>query len=675
MEEYDRVSRCKCNFKRNKTKCVRVRPDPDAQTAPFKRVKKRCTCGFRYNKPTDECIPSVIPKQVNVLHPLIEIERVGKHCPPTFNYNYKTKKCIKCPDGTRKYRNRCILIPTDDVVVQPKVQSVKIPDKVDDVVVQPKVPEKVEVVLPVPDLQEAAPAPYTLAEYVNAIEDAGKKIGDAKYRSGRYLIFVYIYLIRKYATECSIFRDAFHLSHTSVINYNIRTNEVDHASNLGHQMQQCILRGSELIFLTLWVYNDDPKHKSSHVNILIYRPFKKTIERYEPHGDETSIKNFNEYDLNIKLKQLFEEKVKDKLREYTPKYRTPYEICPNKHGFQGIENQLPSSAKESGYCQMWIMFMMETTLLNPTLNTVDIINRCFEIGKKNPQYFLNLIRGYSSQMAKEIQHFLGPDFDITSGSDEAHKKFKEMDVQKLIAETNAETNKRHKKLQPINEDTGNYTLTTADITDIDRKVKSLNLNYVAFYVRYLYHETNLIQRIDYTTTIKHARLKNSLLQRNIPWEMLMERIYNSFFIVQVDNATLNKCKYFLKFGECPKPYIQIHLKLPINRIEIMKQTKSKYALFHKFWKPFFDSDQMANFTKPFTPAIQATVHTAVKELTVPNLNKCISLMIYYLPTVPADKKEQFDAMSKKDKQNRLYLLLIHNNLTTINVLNWAAMFE
>ena len=63
------------------------------------------------------------------------------------------------------------------------------------------------------------------------------------------------------------------------------------------------------------------------------------------------------------------------------------------------------------------------------------------------------------------------------------------------------------------------------------------------------------------------------------------------------------------------------------------------------------------------------------DIPVPNLNKCISLMIYYLPTVPADKKEQFDAMSKKDKQNRLYLLLIRNNLTTNDILNWAAMFE
>ena len=102
--------------------------------------------------------------------------------------------------------------------------------------------------------------------------------------------------------------------------------------------------------------------REAHVNVIIYRPFKRVVERYEPHGQQTgwNSTNYDEYSVNVKLKELFEEKVSDVLGEYTPVYKTPYEICPMRpNGFQGIENLLPyDKKKENGYCQMWSMFLI-----------------------------------------------------------------------------------------------------------------------------------------------------------------------------------------------------------------------------------------------------------------------------------------------------------------------------
>ncbi len=652
MEEYDRVSRCKCNFKRNKTKCVRVRPDVTVETAPYKRVKPRCTCGFKYNKTTGDCIPSAaVANPVQVLHPLIEVERQGKKCPPTFTYNYKTKKCIKCPDGTKKYRNRCILLPTEEA---PKPTE-----------------DKAEVVLPAPDLPRAEPAPYTLLEYLNAIEESGKHATDVSYKAGRYMLFVYIYLLRKYATECSLFHDLFHLSHTAVLNYRINDDELTYPNNLGHQMQQCILRGSNLIFITLWIYRTKEEGGSSHVNILIYRPFKKTIERYEPHGQQTRIKDFKEYKLNASLKRLFEEQLAPKLMQWTPKYKTPYEICPISIGFQGIEGAIASSGQ--GYCQMWNMFMMETILLNPTLNTKDIIERCLDIGKRSPKYFKNVIRGYTFQISKEIQQFLGPEFDLKSGTEEARKKFKELDPHTLIMETLQQTNKRFKPRQPITEDDGGYSLTVADITEIEKQVDSLTEKNVCLYYSYIKHNF-IIKPSKLMRNIHPDSLKNAMLNKHITWENLMLRMYNTLFTSKMNDIEVNCSKYFLRYKAYPKTFIQTHLTMPVNTIEVMELAKQTYPFFHHFWEAVNSAQMLPELNAPLSEAMQKETYTEVKRMTVPQVNTSLSLMMYRKHTVPDNKTQQFNSISEKDKRDRLYMLLVHSNLTHANVLEWASMY-
>ena len=310
---------------------------------------------------------------------MIQVKRTTNKCPKTFKYNKKTDFCEKCPEGTRKVGQKCLLEPSDDI-----------PGK-----------ETENIVLPAPYAVKG----ISLKDLMNKLETIGKKNKDPSYSIGlNYMPFIYIYLIKKYATQCAILSSVNYT--TNALNYNVTTNTiVENISYLSHKLKECIERGTGIIFIPITLSDG----KSGHANLLIYRPFKKMVERYEPHGQKTRwpTAEYDEDKLNAKLTNFFKD-MNPVLGEYTPVFKTPHEICPrNLKGFQGIENLLPNNVKENGYCQLWSMFMMETILLNPTLNTEDIIEQCIHIGKEDPLYFKNVIRGYTQQIAKEMKIVLG----------------------------------------------------------------------------------------------------------------------------------------------------------------------------------------------------------------------------------------------------------------------------
>ena len=72
-------------------------------------------------------------------------------------------------------------------------------------------------------------------------------------------------------------------------------------------------------------------------------------------------------------------------------------------------------------------------------------------------------------------------YTLKSGTEEARNKFKELDPHTLIMETLQQTNKRFKPRQPITEDDGGYSLTVADITEIEKQVDALTEKNVCLY--------------------------------------------------------------------------------------------------------------------------------------------------------------------------------------------------
>jgi hypothetical protein len=580
------------------------------------------------------------PKPPEPIQQIIQIARTGNKCPATFHYEKSTKMCEKCPNGTRKVGRTCVLLPSDD----------------DD--------EKANapIVMPKPPPVNGEP----LNDFINRLEDVGKKVKDPIYRNGRYMAFVYIYLIKKYAASCSIFNDPFLLQQNSAaINYNIDAKSLTFPSKLAEQMRECVLRGSELIFITLYMY----AKKGAHVNLLIYRPFKKVVERYEPHGQETGWGGnvYSEYDLNKQLKELFEQRVQPIMKEYTPVYRTPYEICPNKNGFQGIENLLPPNQKEAGFCQMWTMFLMETILLNPTMNTQAIIEDCFKIGKNDPTYFKNLIRGYLQQVAREIKLYL-TQIKADIGTEEGYQALAQLNIEDLVNQTMAETKKQNKPLPPLG--VAPNSLTLDDVKELEKETKKLHANVLRRYFNFIH--LNRITNAVATGTTKEQKelLLKTMLSRTIKWSTLMDNIYNTYF-TELSALQIKKQDYFIRFKYYPSPNVDLSTVPIKNRMQLMTEAKAKYPNWHTYYEAITRAMEAPPVV--FGLKDKEKVDKDVKKLKPKQVSEFLYLLEYTLPS-KTFTGPMFDKKLENERVISLTKKLKDKNLHVINLEHWMSMF-
>jgi hypothetical protein len=79
----------------------------------------------------------------------------------------------------------------------------------------------------------------------------------------------------------------------------------------------------------------------------------------------------------------------------------PIDICPTKYpqtkGFQSLQSQLGKDLwgePYRGFCLMWSLFFIELVLMNPDKTTDEIITEALDIVKEDPEYLLQVIKGY-----------------------------------------------------------------------------------------------------------------------------------------------------------------------------------------------------------------------------------------------------------------------------------------
>ena len=417
-----------------------------------------------------------------------------------------------------------------------------------------------EIILP-----EPIPVEYDvpLKKVMDKLQRRGMDVTSPSYKAlGPYVKFIYAYFIRKYESPCFLYNDQT-FKHRAVLHYDVTRKELQFPKNLGEQIRECIERGTEVIFITLYMKTSDNK-SIKHVNLLIYRPFKKVIEHYEPHGPvmSTSSMIFDSYDFNLKLINLFEDTMRPELREYTPKFKPASDLCPH-IGFQGIENGTPGASKEDGYCQMWTMFLMETILLNPTQNTADIIQECLDIGESRPLYFKQLIRGYRQKIAYELTDYFSKYVKTPIGTQEAIDTMFEIDYDELIAEMKEETSQRRRP-HPRLQETYEY--------DMERFKPIHN----ALYIHFLKTRTIAIPTIP-----DKEELAALLREQQLTIQMLSELMYTTYF-EQISKQEMNNVMYFSRYDE----YINLKLDLtyPPDKIEETKEhIKRIYPFFHLFY--------------------------------------------------------------------------------------------
>lgn len=248
---------------------------------------------------------------------------------------------------------------------------------------------------PISAPKDIEPVVDEIEEKVKELERVGAEKGAVYYSSmGNIVDFTYLSVLIKFKGECIPAYKGFHRN-TIISSLTINTNQsltpIGQEAPLRDAIEKCIKRNIPIICIYLRLHFG--KQSGGHANLLIYRPFERVVERFEPHGEmyRNSIKDNNS--VNNQLKRIFEVDYKPTLGEI--RFYPPNEICPFAKGFQSLEGQIEGLKIEGGgFCVMWSLFVMEMILNNPTKSTKEIIEKVFEITKQEPQFLKNVIRGY-----------------------------------------------------------------------------------------------------------------------------------------------------------------------------------------------------------------------------------------------------------------------------------------
>ena len=270
--------------------------------------------------------------------------------------------------------------------------------------------EEIELPEPEPTKKPIEPLINKLEKKIEEFEKVGREHGAVIYDATTFIqIVAYIALLMEYEAKCAILGDkeADNIRINSKLRSPMNKEFYEKAEELSGDLLDCIEREDKLIAIPLSLRFGSKK--DGHANLLIYRPFEKTIERFEPHGNEFQGSEGQDADkvFNSVLTRMFEVEMKPYLKEYTPKFISPDQVCPNPKGFQVLEGQVQSLKQEGGgFCGMWSLFILELLFINPTKPTAEIIKEALAISKEDPQYLRNVIRGYVKKTERLLNDYV-----------------------------------------------------------------------------------------------------------------------------------------------------------------------------------------------------------------------------------------------------------------------------
>ena len=243
----------------------------------------------------------------------------------------------------------------------------------------------------------------------------------------------FLYLFRKYAgnKSCILFDEQasdfewgvnISLDFTGkLINSEALTVQTERISTL---FVNCLQKETELIIIPIYLgfleYDDSV---NSHRNLLIFRKRANTIEHYEPHGHAFKLQPNSKTTISIqnnifKLVQKINSKIprsNDKIEFITADNSCPY----IRTGFQQLEGNstlpLHSDLEPQGYCVAWNLFMLEMSLLNPTLSLSEIQNQIIRVIDKSSKLrgdnLRLIIRGYAHVITDKIFNYFSRLFE------------------------------------------------------------------------------------------------------------------------------------------------------------------------------------------------------------------------------------------------------------------------
>ena len=175
-------------------------------------------------------------------------------------------------------------------------------------------------------------------------------------------------------------------------------------------LNDCIAKKAEVIFImlgivargtTMQVAPGVLQQMPGHQNILVFKPFQRTVERVEPHGSETQMPLLNTDHFNSDLKKMFKSSA---LGRYKAKYLPPSKMCPHVRGVQRTDN----------FCVMWSLFLMEKMLQQPDLTTKEIVGSILETN--TDEQLFRLIMTYAGEYMRLMLYGIPPEEQVALGA-------------------------------------------------------------------------------------------------------------------------------------------------------------------------------------------------------------------------------------------------------------------
>jgi hypothetical protein len=255
---------------------------------------------------------------------------------------------------------------------------------------------EIELPLPTPAPENIEPVITNIITKIEELKSKGEPHSSGVVYSPKPILYdlVYLKLLEKYGNKCSVVTvddKLFDLSERIAFSGmeldEFLTGEIPEwqLNFLGETLKDCVDRDVNIIIIPVVLY----LRKSSHANMLIYKPKQNVVERFEPDGIGDMADDFDRT-----LKLIFEKLLTPFLGPLT--YRSANQVCPNSKGFQYLEASLSGfdTREGGGFCMMWSLFLAEMVLMNPDNTTKEIIDDVYAITKKDPLYLKQIIRGY-----------------------------------------------------------------------------------------------------------------------------------------------------------------------------------------------------------------------------------------------------------------------------------------
>jgi hypothetical protein len=457
---------------------------------------------------------------------------------------------------------------------------------------------------------------------LDAIVAKGESIQNPTYTSAlRISLYGYVYLLYHFKSPCSIYNTNGSLkSRAWAITFEA-PDTLKYPKDLGEQLEDCIKRGTQTIIIALTIYGSDWGHQ----NALIYKPFLKTIERFEPHGNmmrssrrpdpqeydlHFEQRDFNDFNLNSKLTKLFTKTLQSYLKEHTPVFIPHFEVCPLL-GLQEIESETQSE-NETGFCQVWSLWIMHLSLLNPLVETSTLVSTSLSIGNYHPDYFKSLIRGYNALINEEIDDFLKE--KGFSGAKSLKPDMKQLND--LLRFTKEETKKQSDQSAKPPPTKLKWTFSHDDYQTINDSVDRLNNAQLRLYAFVLLSYEDLSNKV----VVKKANalkpqperdmrqhIKNKLHQDGMTWSEFMRFVYDKIITQLMFDSNQTKLliyTFYLLYDRYPSFLILTKLKAfttkqldnifrTYNVDKLVELSLQKFKEYHLLYRDYYEKKQTA----------------------------------------------------------------------------------